>query len=169
MEVIMKLIKLNRGFNTQVDDDDYDFLNQWKWTVAKRKSIYYAVRTEFNSGKGILMHREILGVDKNHRVDHIDMDGLNNQRSNLRICTSSQNAMNGYGKNGSSKYRGVSIRKRVPCKKDPLGLRKRYIARIMVNRKEIFLGKFNSEKEAALAWNDAAIKYFGEFARLNNV
>jgi hypothetical protein len=169
MEVIMKLIKLNRGFVTKVDNADYDSLNKWQWTVAKRKNVYYATRTEYPSNKLILMHREILGVDKNHRVDHRDMDGLNNQRFNLRECTSSQNAMNGNGRSGSSIYRGVSIRKRVPCKKDPLGLRNRYIARIGVGFKEIFLGRFNSEEDAAKAWNEAAIKYFGEFAKLNNV
>lgn len=163
----MKIIQLNRGFVTKVDDSDYNWLNQWRWTVARRKNIYYAVRTEYSSNKLILMHREILHAEKKHRVDHRDMDGLNNQRFNLRECNASQNAMNGLGRDGSSKYRGVTVRRRVPCKKDPMGLRNRYIARIGVNNKEIFIGKFNSEEEAAEAWNVAAVNYFGEFAKLN--
>jgi hypothetical protein len=153
-EVSMKEIKLTQGKVALVDDEDYEHLSQWKWyTIKKRKNTFYAFR---HSGKTVVsMHREIMKTPKELQVDHKDHDGLNNQKHNLRNCTQSQNNQNmmGYGR----KYKGVSY----------IGNRMGYTAQICLNRKTVCLGTFKDETDAATAYNDAALKYFGEFACLN--
>jgi len=155
----MKEIKLNQGKFTQVDDEDYEYLNQWKWYIAINKSRLYVIRksnkNEICKGKTILMHRIILNVPSGLETDHIDHNGLNNQKSNLRICTHSQNQMNCTGR-GKSKYLGVSFH-----------LNKYWIAHIKYKNKYIHLGLFNNEKDAATAYDEAAKKYHGKFANLN--
>jgi len=149
----MKEIKLTQGFVTQVDDEDYEYLNQWKWCTQKDRNNYYAVRSIKKKLKK--MSRIIINAPDGMQVDHIDHNGLNNQKYNLRICTNSQNCMNRrpYGK---SKYLGVVIDKG------------KYIrARIKVNGKLINLGTFETEENAAKIRDEASIKYFGEFANLN--
>lgn len=105
------------------------------------------------------MHREILGLKKGEIGDHKDGDGLNNQRSNLRKCTHSENLRNAKKRRGShsSHYKGVTR-----C-------RNKWRAVIKVDQKKYSLGNFTTEKEAALAYNVAATKYFGCFAYLNLV
>lgn len=105
------------------------------------------------------MHREILGLmPEDPDVDHRDGEGLNNRRSNLRLVTNSQNNMNSQCRWGAlSKYKGVSWHKR----------REKWQGRIKLNGKEIYLGYFDNEKKAARAYDEAAKKHFGEFARLN--
>lgn len=76
-----------------VDDEDFEYLNQWKWTAHRIGNDWYATRGE--KKKIIYMHREILRTPKGMLTDHIDMDGLNNQKKNLRICTHQQNKMHG--------------------------------------------------------------------------
>lgn len=94
------------------------------------------------------------------KTDHIDGNGLNNQRRNLRPCTTAQNAANQTQQKGrSSLYKGVSWRKG----------RNKWRAGIKVNGKQINLGDFTNETEAALAYNKAAAEHFKEFARLNTV
>lgn len=157
----MKLIPLSQSYFATVDDGDYEFLNQWKWYAIAKSGIIYAERTcrygtrSENKKQHIKMHRLILGaIDPSIKVDHKDGDGLNNKRSNLRICTNAQNCMNSSTKR---KYKG--IRKNARCST--------WSARIMFNGKEIYLGSFSSQVEAVLAYNKAAIEYFGEFARIN--
>lgn len=155
----MKLIPLTQGKFTQVDDEDYDYLMQWKWYADKRNSTYYAKTTQMISGKKhyIFMHRVILDIlNSKLHGDHKDRDGLNNQRSNLRIATRSQNAINRTKRlNTSSKYIGV------------IAYNNKWVARLRKNQKTIYQATFSNEKEAALAYNKEALKYYGEFANLN--
>ena len=104
------------------------------------------------------MHRQIINPSKRKIVDHINRNPLDNRRANLRIVTKSQNNMNRSGRRGtSSKYKGVSWSKTINC----------WRAMISVNKKGIFLGRFDSETEAAKAYDEAAKKYHGEYAYLN--
>jgi len=162
----MKKIALTQGKTALVDDADYEWLNQWKWIANRMKThhiLYYAVRgIAIAKGKQghQEMHRLILRLQPGDKreCDHRDGDGLNNQRSNLRICTKTQNQQNQRKqKSGSSKYKGVSWRQDY-CK---------WRSRIQLNGKLIHLGYFLSEKAAGTAYNQAASKHFGEFARLN--
>lgn len=149
-----------------VDDEDYEYLNKFKWGVVKRKNTFYASRTQhYKDGsrkKMMLIHRLILGLsDPKIFVDHVDHNGLNNQKSNLRICTNQENQRNTSLNNkktlnSSSKYKGVSWYKRD----------NKWRANICVG-KDVYLGSFINETDAAKAYDRAALKYFGEFACLN--
>lgn len=159
----MKKIPLTRGYFTIVDDADYQWLNQWKWHTSRQPRICYAVRDigkKANKAVFVYMHRLILGLGAGDPlcVDHIDINGLNNQRSNLRICNASQNAQNQRPLRGiTSKYKGVCWDKE----------RGKWKAQILHKSKEIHIGRFYNEIEAANAYNQAALEYFGDFARLN--
>ncbi len=159
----MKKIKLTNGQFTLVDDDMYEYLKQWNWGVDKNTG-YVRIVKWIKGGKGkqitIYMHRLILGVSGGKVADHVNRDKLDNRRVNLRICTQRQNCMNQAGsKNGSSEFKGVGFFKRD----------KNWHAQIMVNRKQIHIGYFGSEIDAAKAYNDKAKEYFGEFAYLNQI
>lgn len=156
----MKEIILSQNKVALVDDDDYEWLSQYKWSAAKNAKTYYAVRIDFSSGeaKTVTMHRLILNPSPELETDHIDGNGLNNMRSNLRLSTSQQNKFN-RRPFGKSKYTGVAVWYRNGH---------RYIrASIYQDGKNISLGLFPAEEEAALAYNEAALKYRGEYARLN--
>ena len=106
------------------------------------------------------MHREILKCPKGLFIDHINRNGLDNRKNNLRVCSKSQNMMNTLiPKNNTSGYKGVSWSKRD----------KKWMAYIKIKNKFNNLGYFNIKEQAALAYNDAAKKYHGEFARLNKI
>lgn len=148
-----------------VDDEDYEYLNQWRWSRGKVGSIHYAMRT-CNQKKGerpirIMMHRLIMNTPKEMNVDHIDHNGLNNQKSNLRNCTQKENTRNTSPRKGSrSKYLGVSVQR----KKTRNGIAIYYRVKV---KQRINIGNFKTEIEAALAYNEAAKYYYGEFANLN--
>lgn len=159
LEDDMKKIPLTQGQFALVDDADFDWLNQWKWCFYKDGRTGYAGRAikiaKTRKNKVILMHRLIL--KSKHRTDHRDGDGLNNQRNNIRPASSSQNNRNRCSALGSSsKYLGVSWKK----------YQKRWVAQIK-DKFVIHLGYFIHEIDAAKAYNKAAQKYHGEFARLN--
>lgn len=151
-------IPLTQGQVALIDDEDWDLVSEFKWFAQKDKKTYYARRA--NRPK-VLLHRFILQAKVGQKVDHIKGNWLDNRRENLRIATSSQNQWNqqAYSQRGSSKFKGVSLYR--PYSK--------WLACIRVNNKRIHLGYFKDEKEAALAYNEAALEYFGEFARLNEV
>jgi len=160
----MKEIKLTQGKVALVDDDMFDFLNQWRWHYVKPKDSRtgYAARTvgpKYHT-KMIYMHTLIMHTPSGMEVDHNDHNGCNNQRYNLRNCTSSQNKMNGIlPRTNTSGYKGVSWDKRYHT----------WYAHIKINGKNIFLGNFDNPRDAARAYNEKAIELFGEFAQLNDV
>lgn len=168
----MKEIKLTNGKFATVDDDDYEYLNKQKWCARKSHDTYYAVST---NREKIIMHRLILNTPHGMVVDHIDHNGLNNQKSNIRNCTQKQNCHNQIKtrKLKTSKFIGVSISlnpRHVKLKDgsvnhyfDP----PKYLACIRINDKTKTLGRFDSEIDAAKCYDQAAIKYRGEFALLN--
>lgn len=149
----MKEIPLTQGYTAQVDDEDYEYLSQFTWCIGQG----YAVRHSSAKLSCARMHRVILGAPKNMQVDHIDRNPLNNQRSNLRLCTASQNSCN--AKSGrqkqSSNYRGVSVHKG------------KFRAQVTINRKVTHVGVFDCEEDAARAYDVVAKKHYGEFAILN--
>ena len=155
---IMKEIKLTQGQVTLVDDWNYDWLIQWKWHAMKSAGTYYAVRRDYQKHNGVRvwMHREIMKTPSNMKCDHANHNGLDNQECNLRTCTHQQNMMNKTAW-GSSSYLGVSYRKDRNC----------YTSKIGFNERDINLGHFKREEDAARAYDAAAKKYFGEFANLN--
>ena len=163
--VSMKEIYLRSGEIALVDDEDYEYLNQWEWVGAKNRprAETYVVRYKWVSEKKgndcIRMHRVIMNTPVNLQVDHIDHNGLNNQKSNLRNCTQSQNQAN-RTTYGSSKYLGVH--------KYNFGSKKGwYVAHIKKEGKYFSLGYFKTEKEAAMVRDKKAIELYGEFAKLN--
>lgn len=159
-EIIINSEK-HRTKTVLVDDDDYEFLIQWKWCLAIRKRAVYAKR---RCGKGtVFMHRALLNInDKKLFADHRDANGLNNQRSNLRIATSSENNHN---RRSFGKYKGVQ--KNVKKYKDKTYIY--WMAKIGINNKILHIGMFKSEIDAATAYNQKAIELHGEFANLNNI
>ena len=145
---------------TILDAEDYYRLNSFKWFLTGRLHKFYAARTIKIDGKTRIarMHRDIMNPPDNLVVDHRNSDGLDNRRQNLRLATKSQNGCNSRKrKNTSSVYIGVHLRKK----------QGRWEAEITHNRKKIWLGSFDNEIAAAKAYDAAAKKYHGEFARLN--
>lgn len=164
----MKKIKLTQGKVALVDNEDYEFLNQYNWKAKKtRTDIYYAdtnIGQENGKQTSLLIHRLILQkeLEKNPKleVDHINHNGLDNQKHNLRLVTRSQNQMNNrHRKNNSSEYRGVSFHKKS----------NKWQARICLNKTKIHLGLYDNEIDAADAYNKAAIELFKEYGYLNKI
>lgn len=154
----MKKIRINtsKGDNiyTLIDDDDFDIICNQRWYINSNNYALCEI-----GGKFIYLHRLIMNAQKGQIIDHIDGDGLNNQKSNLRFCSHSQNMCNRKSiSNGSSRYLGVYLAKH-----------KYYKVAIKVNKKQIYIGQYRDEKLAAKKYNEAAIKYHGVFARLNNI
>ena len=158
----MMNILLTQGKHTIVDDKDYEWLSQWKWTTHKVRHTFYAVRNIIQPDgkrKIVSMHRVIMGLEPGDKrqIDHKNHCGLANWRDNLRICTVSQNHQNrSLCKNCSSDYKGIYWHKRD----------RKWMARITINGQKAYLGCFISEVEAAKAYGKAARNLFGEFAYL---
>lgn len=154
----MKEILLSRGEKTIVDDADFAYLSQWKWSLFKwsKSNTYYAGRR--CDRKIIYMHIQLMNYPQNITVDHNDGNGLNDQRSNLRLATQSQQKMNTTkNSRNTSGFKGVCWDK----------THNKWRVRIGVNGKKINVGRFDNPIDAARAYDEAAIKYFGEFAKLN--
>lgn len=159
-------IPLTRGQVALVDADVYEVVSQFKWTITPRYTGFYAYRQAPRGGSRKVtqyMHRFIMAhylgheLKRNEFVDHIDDNGLNNCRDNIRICTPSQNLANLRSRKGSSIYKGVSLFKASG----------KWKASICKHRKQIHLGFFTDEADAARAYDAAAKELFGEFALPN--
>jgi len=153
-------VPLTQGKVAIVNKEMEQWVLQWKWhAYLCNDSLFYAGRrADIGSSKRVQMHRAIIDPTDGMDCDHINGNALDNRVQNLRSCTRAQNAMNtGKGKNNTSGYKGVNWN----CS------HKAWIARIMTGNKHIFLGDYETPLDAARAYNVAAIKYHGEFARLN--
>ena len=152
----MKRIPLTQGKFAIVDNEDFEWLNQWKWFAKKGYSTFYAVRNISQSPYLIRMHRQILGLTKGDgkETDHINHNGLDNRQDNLRLCTHTQQQQNRQPQKVSSKFKGVGYHKKS----------EKWMARITYLSKRIYLGLFDTEKEAAKSYNKISNKLFGEFA-----
>ena len=138
-----------------VDDEDYDLVTQYRWRVWEYQQDGRVTKGPYAiSGRGMRMHALIMGRTW---IDHIDHDGLNNQRSNLRPATNTENQHNARSLCGSSQYKGVTW----------LPRRRRWRAAIGDGGGTHYLGLFSSEIDAALAYDAAAREKFGTFAYLN--
>ena len=151
----LRYIALTQGKFAIVDAANYEWLNQYKWTAMKAGTMWYARR--HSKGKSYLMHREIMQPPPGMVVDHSDHNGLNNLESNLRVCTPTQNQRNCRPIGGSSSYKGVSYDKE----------HRKWEAGITVKGKRIHIGLFDTEIEAARAYDRKARELFGEYAYLN--
>jgi hypothetical protein len=152
----VRKIPLTQGKFALVDNRDYYRLVKQKWNAAIANNTFYAAGTQ--SRKSIKMHRFIMDAPAHLVVDHIDHNGLNNVRGNLRLCTFAQNARNIQPTKGtSSRYKGVCWKKK----------EKKWVANVQPNNKRYFLGYFDNEIDAAKAYDKKAAEVFGEFACLN--
>lgn len=155
----MKKIELTNGKVALVDDQDFELLSGSVWHRIKRSSgLEYAERgspTIIGGNDYHLMHRIILCAPPNMMVDHVDGNGLNNQRSNIRLATCSQNHSNRRFSGNASGFKGVV----------PFG--NKWRAMIKKDRKSRHIGLFDDAVSAAKAYDEMAIKLFGEFARTN--
>jgi hypothetical protein len=151
---MVKEIKLTKGHYALVDDEDFEFLNQWKWYSNHK----YATR---NLGKArVFMHRLLLNAPKDKFVDHVNGNPLDNRKCNIRLCTYSENGRNQkLAKHNTTGFKGVSFQEKY----------KSYRVSLNINQKITYLGSYKSAEEAAIIYDIWAIYYFGEFAKTNKM
>ena len=157
----MRTISLTQGFFALLDDEDFDRTSAFKWSATRAGKTVYGVRkvrTVSGRTTSQLMHRFIMDVtNPKINVDHVDHNGLNCQKHNLRLCVRGENTVNAHKTRGASKYKGVGWDAE----------RRLWRACIRVHGKSIHLGRFADEVEAALIYDAAARSAFGEFALCN--
>lgn len=155
----MMKIPLSNGGYTVVDNEDYDYINNWKWVRSSRgyaqRGSKVKIDDEFR-GVTYLIHRVLMDAKKGQQIDHVNGNPLDNRRSNLRFSTQKQNLRNQkVAKNNKTGHKGVSV-----CGN-------KYRAMIGMDGKLKHLGLFNTVEEASMAYNVAAFQYDPEFSRLN--
>jgi hypothetical protein len=150
-----------------VDEDDYAWASLYKWSAEEHEQTLYACRSQSNSTGGrylVRLHRDVARARSFEQVDHVNGDGLDNRKENLRLCDNTQNQQNkikrGTGK-GETQYKGVFRRQ------NKSGNPGRYFAYIKVRGDRCSLGTYDTDIEAAKAYDSKALYYFGPFARLN--
>jgi len=145
------------GDKTAIVDKEFDYLAKYKWRIANK---WYAGTWMMIDGKKtfILMHRLVLGCGCSSSTDHINGNGLDNRKVNLRACKNSENLRNRkIHKNNKCGFKGVYWEEE----------RKLWVVSLRLNNKHIFAGRFKDIRDAARAYNNKAVELFGEFARLN--
>jgi len=153
----MRKIKITKNRYALVDDEDYEILSKMKWHCHGKNGYFYA--STYIDRKSILMHQFIVNPKNGYSVDHKNGNGLDNTKINLRVCSHGENMRNRkINRNNTSGYKGVWRNK---------SFLKKYTSEICINGRKMHLGVFESLEEAAMAYDAAAIKYFGEFARTN--
>lgn len=158
----MKEIPLTKGKVAIVDDEDYDMLCAMKWRATECVNTFYASASLPRCAgvqKTVKMHRLILGVtDPKIHCDHRDGNGLNNQKSNLRICTNGENQRNATLRtDNKTGFKGVCFYSRD----------NKFVSRIRIAGRSFYLGSYHTAEDAARAYDEAAKRLHGEFARLN--
>jgi hypothetical protein len=149
---------LTRGFESVIDFKSIDVVRDISWSAHKQNGEFYAYGCVGGSGNNALMHRLLLGItDPYVEVDHKDGDRMNNRIDNLRLCKRGQNCANRKSWNKNSEYKGCYLKNGGP----------KWQLSMTVNKKVLHLGNFDSEIECAKAYNENAIKFHGEFAKLN--
>ncbi len=152
-------LRLHGGYWTLVDIDDYEYLTRYTWGVKINGSKVY-VKSYHKAIKHKLMHRLIMKAPSHLHVDHKYHDSLDNRKSNLRLCTLAQNCMNSAKRISKySKYKGVGLVSR----KNGI----KWVVKIKEKGKTIHVGTYETEIEAALGYNLAAFRLYGEFANPN--
>lgn len=156
----MKTIPLTRGYFTIIDDEDYERVNQFKWSVSFSDGIPYARYSYQRDGKAckVSLHHLIVGKKPRTHTDHINGNTLDNRRGNLRICTPQENIWNSRRNPGTSGYIGVSPAQRPGY----------WRVQIVVNRKRKSLGSFPDKCLAAAAYDRAVVRSRGAYAVTNH-
>ena len=156
----MKSVQVGPRYAAVVDDDDLTIVSSFRWHAqACKNGTVYAYTFSGPERRKIYMHRLIMGALDDQSVDHINHQGLDNTRSNLRVCNNTENMRNMITSRGTSKYKGVSWFRRDS----------RWRAYIVIDGRQKHLGYFQSEVDAAEAYNKAASIVFGVFAYLNQI
>lgn len=151
-------VPLTQGYIALIDADRAELVSKYAWYVLT--GYHYAATRCPDSGKIIYMHRLLTNAPSGYHVDHINGDVRDNRSVNLRVCTHSNNLCNQpIRRNNTSGYKGVSFRKDT----------KKWQAKIRVACKQHHLGYFLTKEDAALVYNEAAIRLHGEFAVLNEI
>lgn len=155
MNTINQEIKLTNNKVAFIDEEDYDKVSKLKWYCSNNDGKLYAV----NKNKKVLyMHRLIMSAPDGYEVDHINGDGLDNRKVNLRLCSSSQNKYNQkLSSANTSGFKGVTWNKNKGKWQVQIGSRNKYK----------YLGLFEDKYNAAKAYNKEAVRLFGDFARVN--
>lgn len=156
----MASIELTRGRSAIVDDGDLETLQRFTWQAAFDGRYWYAVSSYLRDGRfgKYRMHRLIVGAGKDQFVDHINGDGLDNRRVNLRVCSRAENSRN----------RKPSWFRRAPKGVAWHAKTRKWQARINFDRRQIHLGYFHTPEEAAAVYDAASLRLFGKFAAPNN-
>lgn len=154
----LREIPLTQGKVALVDDEDYDWLSPYSWRYNNNgyaRTVVYGNSTR----KDMYMHRMILRADQGMIVDHINGDKLDNRRDNLRKVSAQENSANSAKKSKRNQYKGATWSR----------VSRKWMAQISHNYTYYYLGLFDTEEEAAHAYNEKAVELFGDYARLNDI
>jgi len=156
-------LELTQGKTALIDECDLPLVSQYSWHAVYRKPCWYAASSSLRrkTGQALYLHRLIMDAKPDEHVDHKNGNGLDCRRENMRICTNAQNRMNNHSRTGKSAFKGVWFSAK--------NANRQWRANISVGDKTVHLGGYETEAEAARAYNAAALKHYGEFACLNEI